>query len=142
VEWLRKKGESYDIVVVLQPTSPLRISSDIDSAIELIFKKRASSIVSVCPTELKPSWISAIPAGGSMKEFLWRTKNAGGSRSPSPVFRLNGALYVVQSKTLKSGGFYGNRPYAFVMPRERSVDIDDEFDFRFAEFLAKNRKKR
>ena len=59
------------------------------------------------------------------------------NRQSLPKFyRLNGAIYVGFCSYIRSeGSFFGDETYAYVMPKERSIDIDDEADFRFAETL-------
>lgn len=130
-----------DLVVLLQPTSPLRLADDIDNAIEMFFLKRTSSVISVCEVDQHPYLMSRITADGRMKDFAnpgFTKKN----RQDLPLFyKANGAVYLASIGYLKKEkGLYGTRTYAYVMPKERSVDIDDELDFRFAELLLKERR--
>ena len=133
--WLEEHGELFDMVVVLQPTSPLRAAKDIDQAIELLFKARAQAVVSLCPAEHNPLWMNTLPESGCMKAFL--PKQALANRQKLPQFyRLNGAIYIISGAYLKKcRTFYGDKTYAYIMPIERSVDIDTLLDFNFAEFL-------
>lgn len=131
--WYARKGLLYDIIVLLQPTSPLRNATDIDTSIRLLFRKRASAIVSVCRAEHHPSWIHVLPKSGSMKGFMKR----GGPVTGADHYRLNGAVYVTYANALKMmNSFYGSRTFAYVMPGERSIDIDCGLDLEFAEYLA------
>jgi N-acylneuraminate cytidylyltransferase/CMP-N,N'-diacetyllegionaminic acid synthase len=79
---------------------------------------------------------------GCMKSFL-RQDLINKNRQELPVFyRLNGAIYLFDCAYLKAEkDFYGNETYAYLMPAERSVDIEDEFDLKFAEFLISRRNK-
>ena len=143
LEWLEnKESEIYDLVIFLQPTSPLRACEDIDKALKLLFSKDARAIVSVCKAEHPPHWAGTLPDNGCMKDFLKRgirNKN----RQELPVFyRINGAIFLAYRDYLKEQkSFFGNRTFAYVMPAERSVDIDYEIDFKLAEILKKEKAK-
>jgi len=142
IEWAEKEsGEVYGLLITLQPTSPLRSSEDIDNAVELLFKKNAKAIVSVCEAENHPYWSNVLPKDGCMDGFV-KPENESKNHQDFPAFyRLNGVFrlaYIDYFK--KEGAFFGRDTYAYIMPRERSVDINDEMDFDFAEFLMKNKK--
>ncbi len=136
VEWFEKKDTPYDLILLLQPTSPCRTSKDIDNAIKLIFSKNAKAIVSVCEVDHSPYWANILPDNGCMKEFL-RTEIKDKNRQELLAhYRLNGAIYLAYSDYVKSQkSFFGIETYAYIMSKEKSVDIDDEIDFVFAEFL-------
>ena len=143
LEWLEnKRVEIYDLVILLQPTSPLRISKDINNALKLLFsKKEARVIVSVCKAEQPSHWTGTLPANGCMKDFS-KDGIRNMSRQELPTFyRLNGAIYLAYRDYLKEQkSFFGNKTFAYVMPVERSVDIDNEMDFKLAEILKKEIK--
>lgn len=128
----------YDLLVLLQPTSPLRTWKDIDAAIELLFSKNAKSVVSVCEVDHHPYWANMLPDDGCMKDFLrpeWKDKD---SRELPCFYRLNGAVFVVYADYIrKYRSFFGKETFAYIMPQERSVDIDSHIDFLFAEALLK-----
>lgn len=136
---LQAQGEHYDFVVILQPTSPLRSSADIDAAIELLLVKRADAVISVCETDHPPEWCNPLPDDLSMASFfrpgIRRTRSQDLPRS----YRLNGAVYVYNCRRLLVSGSLemDDNSYAYIMPRERSVDIDSEIDFELAEFLCR-----
>jgi CMP-N,N'-diacetyllegionaminic acid synthase len=136
LDWFEREGESFDLVVWLQPTSPLRTPGDINRAIELYFDKKADAIVSVCETDHHPWWCNTLPGDGNMGGFL-RPEVLNTNRQELPVhYRLNGAIYLGAPDFLRrEQSFFGAGTYAYVMPRERSVDIDDLLDFRLAEQL-------
>lgn len=137
VKWMERKGRQFDIIALLQATSPLRTEADIDGAIRLLSLKRATCIVSVCRAEHNPLWTLRLGRSGSVKNFL-KTKAAAGSAGRGAIYRLNGAVYAITCKELKgSKDFYRNRTYAYVMPAARSIDIDVKEDFMIAETIAK-----
>jgi len=136
ITWFDSNEESFDIVMMLQPTSPLRLSEDIDKAIEVLFLKNAMAIVSVCKSEHHPLWSNTLPEDSNMKNFInpeYMNKN----RQELPVFyRLNGAIYLSFCNYMKDRkSFYGENTFAYIMPEERSIDIDNMLDFKLAELL-------
>lgn len=135
----RKRNRIFDIVVLLQPTSPLRTVFDINAAIELMVKKNAEAIVSVCEAEHHPLWANTLPEDGSMKNFIREDIKGKNRQEIAPYFRLNGAVYISTIAALeKYKSFIHNETYAYQMPTERSVDIDNKIDFLLADFLIRN----
>jgi len=141
IDWFREndKRKQYDLIMLLQPTSPLRNSEDIDKAIELLFLKEAKAIVSVCEVDHHPLWANTLSKDGSMKDFI-RKEIMNKNRQELPIFyRLNGAIYLAYCDYIKEQeSFFGENTFAYIMPRERSIDIDDEIDFELVEILIKN----
>lgn len=141
LDWLAKSGERYDIVILLQPTSPLRTGEDISGAIDMLLAKNAQAIVSVCHAEHNPYWANTLPPDGSMADFL-KPGVMGKNRQDLPYFfRLNGAVYVGYSAYVRAhNGFFGEKTFAYIMPKERSIDIDDELDLKIAERMFTRNK--
>lgn len=143
LDFLRREKEQYDIIILLQPTSPLRISEDIDRAIELFFEKKASSVVSVCSTEHHPWWSASLTKDSKIEKFLGHGNLHKNRQALPNYYRINGAVYVTTQEMLrKKRSFVSRNTYAYVMPTERSVDIDRKLDFELAEFLARKEKCR
>jgi N-acylneuraminate cytidylyltransferase/CMP-N,N'-diacetyllegionaminic acid synthase len=142
LKWMESNGDHYDLVLLLQPTSPLRKVQDIDEAIELLFKKKSQAIVSVCRQEQHPYGMNTLPKSGCLGAFI-RLEVVNKNRQELPVFyRINGAIYLACVNYLeKNRQFLGKKTYACIMPIERSVDIDSLQDFEFARFLLSKRKK-
>jgi N-acylneuraminate cytidylyltransferase/CMP-N,N'-diacetyllegionaminic acid synthase len=139
LKWIKSKGEKADLVVLLQPTSPLRTSADIDAAIEAVFDKKAKAIVSLCETEHHPLWSNLLPSDGVMKDFI-REDVLNKNRQELPTYyRINGAIYIAYCDYLiEQKGFIGNETYAYLMPQQRSIDIDSIIDFYLAETAMRN----
>lgn len=138
VNWSKECGDNYEIVILLQPTSPMRLTEDIDKAVELLCAKKAKAVVSVCAAEHPPCWTNTLPADGSMKAFIKPEMIMSNRQEPEKYYRLNGAVYVAYIDYLTAqNGFFGDETFAYIMPGERSVDIDNEIDFKFAEYLMK-----
>lgn len=136
LDFFEKKGSKFDIIMLLQPTSPLRKTEDMDEAIKLLFLQNAQAIVSVCPVEHHPLWSNILMRDGRMKNFvIQNTANKNRQELPE-YYRINGAVYLAYSSFLRRHkNFITNRTYAYKMPQARSVDIDTELDFKLAQFL-------
>ena len=134
---LKAKNYTPDIVILLQPTSPLRTAEDIDKAVELFLNSGCESVVSVCEVEHSPYWCFEIEEGYLKSlfgdEYLRRRR-----QDLEKVYVPNGAMYISTPKNLrKYKGFYCLRTIPYIMPPERSIDIDNEVDFMLAELLTK-----
>lgn len=130
-------GEKFDTVALLQPTSPLRTSTDIIKGYRVMREKNANFVVGVCETDHSPLWSNKLPENHSMDNFI-QADIVNIPRQSIPTFyRINGALYIIKTDYLtRSSNIYAERSYAVVMSKENSIDIDDEFDYQIAEFMA------
>ena len=135
--------EKYDYIVLLQPTSPLRNEKHIDEAIELLEKKKADAIVSVCEMEHSPLWSNTLPKDGSMSNFLKDEILNKRSQDLDKFYRLNGAIYICKTeKLIENKSFLlKNNIFAYIMDREHSVDIDEKIDFSIAQILMSENLK-
>lgn len=128
-----------EIIVILQPTSPLRIAEDIDRAIEEFLDAEYDSVVSVCEVEHTPHWMYTI-VEERLKPLTANGNNVVRRQDAPKVYRLNGAVYVIGRETImKENRVLGRNTKAYIMPFERSIDIDTELDFKLAELLMKER---
>lgn len=136
VEQYEKIGKKFDTVTLLQPTSPLRTVYDICEAFKIYNTKQAENVFSVCEVKHDPFWCNTIPPDGSLNHFI--SPEEDGRRQDFPrYYALNGAIYIISTELLmKKGNVYGSKSYAYFMPRYRSIDIDDEYDFLIAEILS------
>lgn len=125
-----------NIVVLLQPTSPLRASSDIDASIELFSRSGDAPVVSVTEARESPQWMFTISAG-RLERAADASKPMPSTRQELPTyFTLNGAIYIsTDERIIKQESYLTPETVPFEMPIERSVDIDDPFDFFVAEKL-------
>ena len=127
-------GADYDYVVLLQPTSPLRECTDIDAAIELCVRRAVASVVSVSEATKSPYWMYQMTEEGELSPVV---ENAATNRQQLPrTYALNGAVYVLEvASLLESRAILREDTLGYVMPTERSYDIDTEIDFLICEFL-------
>jgi len=128
--------ESYDYVVLLQPTSPLRNSSDIDGTIEKVAKDGHPACVSVVSVAKSPQWMFHLDARERLVPFMADTRIAATRQELTRLYLLNGAVYAANVAWLKSvRSFISPQTAAYVMPEARSVDIDTPMDLRLCEHL-------
>jgi len=133
--------DQYDIIVLLQATSPLRNTDDIDGAIEQS-DSDFKAVVSVCPAEHPPLWSNILPDDLSMAGFIRPEIKNKRSQDLPTYYRLNGAVYVAElSYFMQQNGFMGPQTKAYIMDQKHSVDIDTEIDFRFCETLINQKNK-
>ncbi len=130
-----KSFGAVDIVVLLQPTSPLRTVKDIDAAIGKLIDTRADSVVSV--VEMKHHPYLSFNLDGDRLEPLYGVEKRVQRQKLPPTYALNGAVYVTRRDVLINSGIYGEDNRAIVMPEERSIDIDDMFQFRLVEMIMR-----
>lgn len=140
IEFLGNKGEHFDYIVLLQPTSPLRTTADIDLAIEELFSKKANSVTSVCEVDHSPLWSNTLPKNHSMNNFIRKSARGKNSQELKTYYRINGAVYVCLIKSLleEKSFISKSKSFAYVMDKKKSVDIDTELDFIIAETILKN----
>ena len=133
------KTENYnpDIIILLQPTSPLRNAEDIDNAMELFLNSGCESVVSVCEVEHSPYW--SLKIEDNHLKPIFGEKYLEMRRQDLPkVYMPNGAIFISTPENLrKYKSFHCPKTIPYVMPLERSVDIDKEIDFMLAELLMR-----
>lgn len=133
LERYREMGKEFDSFCLLQPTSPLRTAEDIRRAYKLYLERADFAVVSVCEAEHSPLWVGQLPESGEFIDFI--SENAMKRRQDAGIYyRLNGAIYIVNTDRFAGDRFfYKAGSFAYVMPQVRSIDIDNELDFIFAE---------
>lgn len=122
--------KGYDFVVLLQPTSPLRNSQDIDTCIQLCSVKDVKACVSLTLAKENPYWMFYQTETGGIEKIVKKTSSSLSNQETLPSYILNGAVYVACVSWLKKHkSFYSPRTVAHLMPDVRSIDIDTEEDF-------------
>jgi CMP-N,N'-diacetyllegionaminic acid synthase len=131
----------YDYIVLLQPTSPLRDEKDIDEALELLIKKDADAVVSVCEMDHSPLWSNTLPEDKSMTNFLKDEVLNKRSQDLDTYYRLNGAIYICKTDILlkEKTFFIKDNIFSYIMDRKSSIDIDEELDFKIAKAILNER---
>lgn len=140
VQWLEEQEHfSPDYVLLLQPTSPFRNAQDIDTAVELAETQHAAAVVSVCEAERHPYLCKRILDGGTLADFVPNNLEYQRRQDLPPAFVLNGAIYLNRRESLLCDQtFLPSGTLAYVMPAERSLDIDSPWDWHLAELILKD----
>jgi len=125
-----KLRSQFDNFMLLQPTSPLRGCDDITAAFAMMKEKNANAVVSVCRGE----YHHTLPADGGMTNFMPNEIKNNRRQDSEPFYRINGAMYLANvAYFLENSDIYRSACFAYIMDPKRSIDIDDELDFLFAE---------
>lgn len=137
LDTVENDGSSPDLVVLLQPTSPLRTSGDIDRAIEISIDNDYAPVISAMETPHSPYWCFTIADGILAPIFDERYLQM--RRQDLPMtYMPNGAIYVAKPAFLRTRkSFLSSETRPYIMPPDRSVDIDTETDFLICEALIR-----
>lgn len=136
---LETLGGAFDVVVLLQPTSPLAEAEDILGAIRLHLETNAP-VVSVCSAEHPVEWFYRMAEDGCLSP-MFPAKNAHQRQVACATYRPNGAVYVANPARLcEGGGFLTPATRGFVMPADRSVDVDAPLDLTVARAILEARE--
>jgi N-acylneuraminate cytidylyltransferase/CMP-N,N'-diacetyllegionaminic acid synthase len=134
------EGAEPKIIVLLQPTSPLRRANDIDRCVAMLDETLADSVVSVCVAEHHPAWMKRID-DGRVVPYLENGLEYTRRQDMPPVYRTNGAIYVTRPQILqRQNRILGRDTRAFVMDAESSIDIDTPLDLKIAALILRERQ--
>jgi CMP-N,N'-diacetyllegionaminic acid synthase len=127
----------YDAVCICQVSSPLTLSSDIDATVALWLRTQAGSAVSVVEVahDVHPVKLKRME-GERLLPFFEDERGRMSSAQLPQVFVRNCAVYVTRRDQIDAGMIVTDDSVGHVMPRQRSIDINDELDFAFCEFLC------
>jgi CMP-N-acetylneuraminic acid synthetase len=132
-------GELFDAVALIQCTSPFTEPDDITGAVELLERSGADSVVSVFQAEHDLHPLKMKRMEGDQLLPLFEDNRLTPARDLTEVWARNGSIYVSRRETIVAGDLVGDDIRGYVMPRERSIDIDTRFDLELAEFLFQRR---
>ena len=137
----RAIGEEFDTFTILQPTSPLRTSTDIVNAFKLKSDRNAKYVLGVTEAEHPIGWHFSINEDLTLDKYVIDNK-AKNRQSAQKYYRPNGAVYIMNSELMdKYENFLPNPDTVFfVMDGISSIDIDSEVDFVLAEYFFKKRE--
>lgn len=132
INTLKDMGKAYDILVLLQPTSPLRNDEDIRGAISLAVET-GEDVVGISEVSDSPILMRTCDPSHILTRLL--EQNSTVRRQDMPIYyRVNGSVYVNHMDRLTEETSFNDNPLGYVVPKERSVDIDEPVDFVVAEY--------
>jgi N-acylneuraminate cytidylyltransferase/CMP-N,N'-diacetyllegionaminic acid synthase len=129
----QESGEIVDSFIILQPTSPLRTSKNIDEAIELFHSKNASSVISYTEENHPISWHKYVNEDLTFSPIF--EEEIVNRQQKRKTYYPNGAIFVFKEGLIREKKYYNENSFAYLMSRNNSVDIDTLEDFEYAEFL-------
>jgi CMP-N-acetylneuraminic acid synthetase len=131
------KGVKYDVIVLLQPTTPLRRPEDIDAVIDKLVSTGADSVVSVCDVgAYHPARMRKIEDDRLVELPVREPREMLRRQDLPPVYIRNGAVYAVRRQVvMEQNSMIGQVSRPYIMPENRSVNVDSPLDFRLAEIL-------
>jgi len=132
---LKKRGDIYDTMILLQPTQPLRTSLDIDEAIEAYFDNGCKPLVSVSEVDDHPLLIRSIQDG--ILSNLLNVSSTCRRQDMPQYYRVNGCIYINEVNEIDENTSFNDNRIPFVMQKGHSVDIDALSDLALAEYYLK-----
>jgi CMP-N,N'-diacetyllegionaminic acid synthase len=138
--WLEEHGCRPRYLVLLQPTSPLRTGHDIDEAIALAYEKDADSVVSVCRAHNHPLLVKKLTPEGCLGDYIVSDLAYLRRQDLPEALALNGAVYVTKVAVLRAQKtFLPPRTFPYLMPPERSLEVDDPWDLHLLRLVMEDR---
>mgnify|MGYP000851660402 FL=1 len=139
MDWIEvHDNQRYDALALLEPSSPFLTYFDINNAVRLYEEKHAISILGVKETEVSTSFIAEIGEDLSMKKHYEKVLALSKLRRQdfNKEYTMNGAIYLCDWEYLKKKkSFHSEKTYAYIMPSERSIEIDNIQDYNYASYL-------
>jgi CMP-N,N'-diacetyllegionaminic acid synthase len=137
ITFLEGKGEYYDIIVDLDVTAPLRTIDDLDNALKLFLDNDVNNVYSVCEARRNPYFnMVELSENGRVKLCKNIDKTILSRQTAPKIYDMNASIYVYKRDFIMNTDIcHSDNTIAYVMPPERSIDIDNQLDFEFIEFL-------
>lgn len=141
IGWLAEnEGYRPARTFLLQPTSPLRTAGDLERAVELMIERRADWVVGVTRAKEPSIWLSELSDRDRLAGYAEASVQQTQRQASREVYLPNGALFLARASVLMSSErLYTEQTYAYVMPEERSVDVDSAWDLHLADLVLKER---
>jgi CMP-N,N'-diacetyllegionaminic acid synthase len=141
-DFFEQRGETFDLFALIQATSPFTLSADLDRAVAVFSNEpRVKSVISVTEVDVPPVWCNTLDETSSMKDFLSKEIRQKNRQELPQYYRVTGAVRIARWVDFRANNYdwYFDDSKAVIIDRARSIDIDSEEDFSYAEFLMRNR---
>jgi CMP-N-acetylneuraminic acid synthetase len=146
IEYLQKNEEilESDYILLLQPTSPLRIEKDITDVVDIAISNQAEAVMSVTECPYNPYKTHVISDQGILSRFFTNIYDNMPRQNLPSVYVENGAVYLNRISSLleKKTFMPENKTFPYIMPPSRSLDIDTYWDLQLAEWILRNREEK
>ncbi|MFX1369444.1 MAG: cytidylyltransferase domain-containing protein [Promethearchaeota archaeon] len=136
-----EEDSRYDLLVDLQPTSPLRHVADIEQGFSEFLRTTPDVLYSVCESKANPYYTMVeLDSDDNARPSKLLPQEVTRRQDAPKVYTINGSIYFYnRDHLLLTDGFHTEKERVFVMEEVKSVDIDSELDFEFVEFLLKTK---
>jgi len=145
IRYLQSAGSTFQAVMVLQPTNPLREAADIDGAVDLLRETGADSVIAFVDVgEKHPARMKSIDGEGRVHNLPFNETQEGLARQQLPKLYLReGSIYLTRIPVvMESGSLQGSDCRAWIIEPERACNIDTQLDMEWAEFLIARRRSK
>lgn len=141
IEYYFIQGIEFENVVLLQPTSPFRTGQLIDQVYQEFKKKKYDALISVSLSDTPKQWTNFLPEDKSLSNFIDEDYVGMQSQELGKTYKFDGALYFYNVKRLleEKKLIFKNNIYAYILDGHESLDIDNQMDLDFANFLIKSK---
>jgi CMP-N,N'-diacetyllegionaminic acid synthase len=141
IHWLESKQYLFDILVLLHTTTPMRSVEDIDHSIALLVEEKVDNIFSVTEAHRNP-YFNMVEINKNGYATLAKQGNFTTRQAAPSVYDMNSSIYVWWKEILKQKKrIFLDKTKIYVMPKDRSIDIDDPMDFKIADMMMAERKE-
>ncbi|WP_250278541.1 acylneuraminate cytidylyltransferase family protein [[Clostridium] colinum] len=134
---LKDVGETYDIIILLQPTSPFRTHQHIDEALEMLINNNLPSILSITETDKNPTLIRSISNDNKITPLI--ESDISLRQEMEKYYILNGAIYINYTNDINNDRYLKDNKYGYIMDKYHSLDIDNPIDLEIAKFYIENK---
>jgi len=141
LKYIEQDDRKYNYVCLIQPTTPLMIPEDICNSVKMLEEKNADMIISVGKSPINIGWARTLPEDFSMINF--KVDICGTNKQCyEDVYYLNGSIYLGKWDIFyEKKDYYSQKTYAYIMPYERSIDVDKIIDIKLVNFFLRERDK-
>lgn len=133
VEFYEHKAEHFDIIVLLQPTSPLRNAEDVTKALEYFIRKEQKSLVSVSEVSESPIFMRSFNKENELEKIVSEDDDVRG-QDMKKYYRINGAIYINKASELNPQTSFNDNQMGYVLTKEHGIDVDEPQDLVVAEY--------
>ena len=140
ISWVKERHGEFEEFISLPTTSPLRSVKDVESAILRRSNIGADICIAITPSSRSPYFNMVKELGNNLIELVNKTTNSISRRQDAPeVFDITTVVYVANVEfIMKNNNLFDGDVTSIEVPKHRAVDIDDMYDFNFAESILNN----
>ncbi|MCR5302197.1 MAG: acylneuraminate cytidylyltransferase family protein [Lachnospiraceae bacterium] len=131
--------ETYDYICLLEPSSPFATPNDLNKALDCIVNTRADTLLGMKEVEVSKDFIFELDEKGGLSLFYESIKKMSTVRrqDQKPQYTMNGCMYIARvDYFIEQRSFHSVNSKPYIMPWERSIEIDTEQDLKYAEYLV------